>query len=149
MVRHGVASQISAFIIGQKLYSRCVKGPFDKIDIKLFITFLTNSSFLQIPNKMNISRNIFKTVRYNIINRLQIIRQYLTCSITEDNEYLQLIKENKTHYFPLVWLRDNCRCENCYHGPSSSRILNWDAFNIDVKIRSAEVSIVNFKNLTI
>lgn len=91
---------------------------------------------------MNIGRSIFsKIVRHHqIVNRFPVRYHQLTCSITENNEYLQIVKENKTHLFPLVWLRDNCRCANCYHEPSSSRILNWDSFNVDVKTQFVEVS---------
>lgn len=88
---------------------------------------------------MNITKSILKIARHQLINRF-LVRHHLTCSIIGDNEYLQIIKENRTHYFPLVWLRDNCRCENCYHGQSSSRILNWDSFNVDVKTQLVEVS---------
>ncbi|KAH8276093.1 hypothetical protein KR018_007420 [Drosophila ironensis] len=35
--------------------------------------------------------------------------------------------------FPGVWLRDNCLCEECFHGSSQSRRLDWDAFDTQVK----------------
>uniref|UniRef100_A0A182UHY8 DUF971 domain-containing protein n=1 Tax=Anopheles melas TaxID=34690 RepID=A0A182UHY8_9DIPT len=33
--------------------------------------------------------------------------------------------------FPAVWLRDNCQCERCFHGGSTSRVLDWDRFDVD------------------
>uniref|UniRef100_A0A182MIK2 Gamma-butyrobetaine hydroxylase-like N-terminal domain-containing protein n=1 Tax=Anopheles culicifacies TaxID=139723 RepID=A0A182MIK2_9DIPT len=33
--------------------------------------------------------------------------------------------------FPAVWLRDNCQCERCFHRGSSSRVLNWELFDVD------------------
>ncbi|XP_062548797.1 gamma-butyrobetaine dioxygenase [Armigeres subalbatus] len=32
--------------------------------------------------------------------------------------------------FPLVWLRDNCQCSECFHPGSHSRILNWELFDV-------------------
>lgn len=88
---------------------------------------------------MNVTKCVFNLTRHNLFKNRFAMR-HLNCTVTGDNEYLQIIKENNTHYFPLVWLRDNCTCEKCYHGQSSSRILNWDSFNVDVKTRSVEVS---------
>ncbi|XP_017779601.1 PREDICTED: gamma-butyrobetaine dioxygenase-like [Nicrophorus vespilloides] len=42
--------------------------------------------------------------------------------------------------YPLVWLRDNCTCEKCYHKDSQSRIINWNDFNIDVNIKSIKTN---------
>ncbi|KFB45216.1 AGAP012477-PA-like protein [Anopheles sinensis] len=33
--------------------------------------------------------------------------------------------------FPGVWLRDNCQCSECFHRGSSSRVLNWETFDVD------------------
>uniref|UniRef100_A0A182XL26 Gamma-butyrobetaine dioxygenase n=1 Tax=Anopheles quadriannulatus TaxID=34691 RepID=A0A182XL26_ANOQN len=33
--------------------------------------------------------------------------------------------------FPAVWLRDNCQCERCFHGGSTSRVLDWERFDVD------------------
>lgn len=118
--------------IGQKLHGRCAKGPYDNI------------FYIKSPNRhwsdarMNLTRSLLKIARHRVMDRF-LVRYHLTCSITGDNEYLQVIRENKTHYFPLVWLRDNCQCEKCYHEQSSSRILNWDSFNVDVKTEFVEV----------
>ncbi|XP_022208825.2 LOW QUALITY PROTEIN: gamma-butyrobetaine dioxygenase [Drosophila obscura] len=35
--------------------------------------------------------------------------------------------------FPGVWLRDNCRCTECFHGSSRSRRLDWDSFDTRVR----------------
>lgn len=94
---------------------------------------------------MNIGRNIVNLARYKIRASRRFTPRFINyysikCSITGNNENLQITKEKDTQYFPLVWLRDNCRCENCYHDESSSRILNWKSFNVDVRTVSVEVS---------
>ncbi|XP_026846344.1 gamma-butyrobetaine dioxygenase [Drosophila persimilis] len=45
--------------------------------------------------------------------------------------------------FPGVWLRDNCRCSECFHDTSQSRRLDWDTFDTAVRplsIRSDEAA---------
>ncbi|XP_055841667.1 gamma-butyrobetaine dioxygenase [Episyrphus balteatus] len=37
--------------------------------------------------------------------------------------------------FPDVWLRDNCRCPQCFHQSSQSRRIDWDKFDIKVKVQ--------------
>lgn len=36
--------------------------------------------------------------------------------------------------FPDVWLRDNCRCPQCFHESSQSRRIDWDKFDTKVKV---------------
>uniref|UniRef100_A0A182W6S7 Gamma-butyrobetaine dioxygenase n=1 Tax=Anopheles minimus TaxID=112268 RepID=A0A182W6S7_9DIPT len=43
--------------------------------------------------------------------------------------------------FPAVWLRDNCQCERCFHGGSSSRVLNWERFDVD-RVKVTRVSLL-------
>ncbi|XP_052865566.1 gamma-butyrobetaine dioxygenase-like [Anopheles cruzii] len=41
--------------------------------------------------------------------------------------------------YPAVWLRDNCQCEACFHGGSSSRVLDWQTFDVDrVRVATAQ-----------
>ncbi|XP_052892301.1 gamma-butyrobetaine dioxygenase-like [Anopheles moucheti] len=42
--------------------------------------------------------------------------------------------------FPAVWLRDNCQCGRCFHGGSSSRVLNWERFDLD-RVKVMQVSV--------
>uniref|UniRef100_A0A182J4B3 Uncharacterized protein n=1 Tax=Anopheles atroparvus TaxID=41427 RepID=A0A182J4B3_ANOAO len=43
--------------------------------------------------------------------------------------------------FPAVWLRDNCQCSGCFHRGSSSRVLNWESFDVD-RVRVATVRVI-------
>ncbi|KRT80841.1 hypothetical protein AMK59_5280, partial [Oryctes borbonicus] len=62
----------------------------------------------------------------------------ILAKISEDNENLEIKRNKIIDKFPLVWLRDNCTCENCFHKSSQSRIINWKEFDVDVKVRSIE-----------
>lgn len=51
--------------------------------------------------------------------------------IVGDNLRVQL--KSSYYDFPLVWLRDNCRCDQCFHPNSQSRIICWKTFDIGVQ----------------
>uniref|UniRef100_A0A4Y0BJL8 Gamma-butyrobetaine dioxygenase n=1 Tax=Anopheles funestus TaxID=62324 RepID=A0A4Y0BJL8_ANOFN len=44
--------------------------------------------------------------------------------------------------FPAVWLRDNCQCAQCFHGGSSSRVLDWELFDVD-RVKVTQVSVLD------
>lgn len=46
--------------------------------------------------------------------------------------------------YPLVWLRDNCQCSQCFHNGSSSRVLDW--CNFDVNVTPVKVEVCFFIN---
>lgn len=41
--------------------------------------------------------------------------------------------------FPLVWLRDNCQCSQCFHPEVNRRILDWTTFEFNQKLKSYKV----------
>lgn len=89
---------------------------------------------------MNISGRVLTGVRNqfqrNVAKRMQSVRTAsIEAAVSFDNESLVVKNGTGTHEFPLVWLRDNCRCPNCFHADSQSRIINWNEFNIDVKVK--------------
>lgn len=45
----------------------------------------------------------------------------------------------KQFKYPLVWLRDNCQCDKCFHKKSSSRTINWEKFSIKQDLKEIEV----------
>uniref|UniRef100_A0A182R037 Gamma-butyrobetaine dioxygenase n=1 Tax=Anopheles farauti TaxID=69004 RepID=A0A182R037_9DIPT len=55
--------------------------------------------------------------------------------LTEDDEH-------RRYEFPAVWLRDNCRCERCFHPGSTSRVLDWERFDVEA-VRVAQVLVTN------
>lgn len=96
---------------------------------------------------MNSTRQLFKKLKIQTVKTLLASRSTLACekhvsvdaNVSHDEEHLEIKIGQVLERFPLVWLRDNCTCENCYHKPSKSRIINWNDFNIDVKATSVEV----------
>ena len=41
--------------------------------------------------------------------------------------------------YPLIWLRDNCQCDKCFHKKSSSRTINWEKFSIKQDVKDVQV----------
>lgn len=69
------------------------------------------------------------TIRASVDNRFAII------SSNDENSEVQF-------KYPLIWLRDNCQCGECFHAASSSRTLNWETFNFNhLKPTAVEVII--------
>ncbi|XP_017055604.1 gamma-butyrobetaine dioxygenase [Drosophila ficusphila] len=71
------------------------------------------------------------------INAAQFCRQISARIVNKTNVEVQPQKNEKSLTFPGVWLRDNCLCEDCFHGSSKSRKLDWD--NFDTRIQPVEV----------
>lgn len=66
-------------------------------------------------------------------------------NVLNDDKYVMLnCDESKSLKYPIVWLRDNCQCTECFHSGSSSRIIDWSKFNVNVKIDSISVRIIFF-----
>jgi len=56
-------------------------------------------------------------------------------NVQNDDKYVVLnCDERKSFKYPIVWLRDNCQCDKCFHKGSMSRIIDWSKFNVNVKI---------------
>lgn len=50
---------------------------------------------------------------------------------------------NKRLKFPLIWLRDNCQCSQCFDSSSKSRTMDWTKFTInDAQPKSLSVSLI-------
>lgn len=48
-------------------------------------------------------------------------------------------RNGKSLEYPVIWLRDNCQCEECFHQPTHTRTLDWDCFNFDVQLEDFDV----------
>ncbi|XP_058815777.1 gamma-butyrobetaine dioxygenase-like [Topomyia yanbarensis] len=87
-----------------------------------------------------------KAVSVNVpqsASKTNAIRTAHLCK-TGENQQARLIvelSENVRYEFPLVWLRDNCQCSECFHSGSYSRILNWELFDVDaIALRECTVT---------
>lgn len=66
-------------------------------------------------------------------------------NVLNDDKYVVLsCDESKSLKYPIVWLRDNCQCKECFHDGSMSRIIDWSKFNVNVKIDNISVSNLSF-----
>lgn len=60
-------------------------------------------------------------------------------NVIKTNDYLILEKNAKeTYKYPLVWLRDNCQCSDCFHANSNSRTIDWEKFSVDQELKGVE-----------
>lgn len=55
---------------------------------------------------------------------------------SSEDDYVKVNFQGKSLKFPSVWLRDNCQCEQCFHKSAKSRILDLNAFNVNVKVKT-------------
>ncbi|XP_038044257.1 gamma-butyrobetaine dioxygenase-like [Patiria miniata] len=66
-----------------------------------------------------------------------------------DNKQLLVSWTNgKTQIYPFVWLRDNCRCSECFHPEALNRLIQLHQIDVDVVAKSVDIS-PNGKTLTI
>ena len=54
--------------------------------------------------------------------------------------YRVKLSDNSTLRFPYVWLRDNCRCPNCYDSRSKYRLCLVDKLDPDITPVSEEIA---------
>lgn len=77
----------------------------------------------------------------------QLARQIATVSAYVKHNYV-VIKanaeknEDEELKFPVVWLRENCQCPQCFDKNSLSRMLDFSKFNINVKPVDVKVYIL-------
>lgn len=56
---------------------------------------------------------------------------------------LVLVQSHKDRFseYPIIWLRDNCQCNECFDPVTKSRKIDWETFNFnkatlgDAKVR--------------
>lgn len=64
------------------------------------------------------------------------IRSVSNLAVSNGNLHVKL--EKKEEKFPLVWLRDNCQCDECFHRESQSRVIIWHNPEPDCKVKRFE-----------
>uniref|UniRef100_A0A1Y1LF55 TauD/TfdA-like domain-containing protein n=1 Tax=Photinus pyralis TaxID=7054 RepID=A0A1Y1LF55_PHOPY len=70
----------------------------------------------------------------------RFVRKFSFVCVSENQENLIVDVGKGKEVFPLVWLRDNCRCPSCFHKSSTSRIINWVDFNVSPKATSVQTT---------
>ncbi|XP_068626489.1 gamma-butyrobetaine dioxygenase [Battus philenor] len=78
--------------------------------------------------KLRSVSNLIESFKLNL-NKNSLIRN----ASSYNNDILALEVKGETLKFPYVWLRDNCKCEKCFHPTAKSRILDWSKFDINAK----------------
>ncbi|XP_038049733.1 gamma-butyrobetaine dioxygenase-like [Patiria miniata] len=58
-----------------------------------------------------------------------------------DNKQLLVSWANgETQLYPFVWLRDNCRCRECFHPEALNRLTQLHQIDVDVVAKSVDIS---------
>lgn len=66
-------------------------------------------------------------------------------NVVNDDKYVVLnCNDQKSLKYPVIWLRDNCQCNECFHSESTSRTIDWSKFNVNVKIENVWVNLFFF-----
>lgn len=91
---------------------------------KLLVVHQKYSTFSAVPGKVS----AFLQDRYVVIDVTPLTPKTVGAKTEEHLKY------------PLLWLRDNCQCSECFHKGSSSRVLDWCKFDVDVKPVKVNVS---------
>lgn len=87
-------------------------------------------------------KTLFKTLASNQNLRF---RFYSTIRAFTDNEFAFVEsgdgpKKEQLKY-PLIWLRDNCQCSECFHPDATSRLIDWENFSMEnAKLKAVEVN---------
>lgn len=104
-------------------------------------TFNPKCLCASLSKTMNFANKLLK-LRFGCLYKT-ICKTFTTEAVTisSDKESIEITLQNRKEKFPLVWLRDNCTCEKCYHKQSISRIINWNEFDTNIAAKSVEVSI--------
>lgn len=53
--------------------------------------------------------------------------RHIILNINESNK----VSNSEQLKYPLVWLRDNCQCSNCFHSQTKSRSIDWTKFDFN------------------
>lgn len=104
--------------------------------VKLFRNSIRNYP-LAIVNNFKYS-TIFATNAKTIENYRYVIMDFV-------HSEKQPMQNNEQLKFPLIWLRDNCQCSQCFDSSSKSRTMDWTKFTInDAQPKSLSVSFIAF-----
>jgi len=73
---------------------------------------------------------------YNLPNSESTITQ-----VKNNSNNLEIIfSDGTTNKYPLIWLRDNCQCVNCFDPRALGRSFLWNDFNLNIQVSSASLS---------
>lgn len=92
--------------------------------------------FESIPN---FCKKIMKR-SYNVPINKEVVQHLQSISASVENRFVVIANEDVKYKYPLIWLRDNCQCPNCYHIHSKSRTINWELNRYNTEPKSVSVS---------
>ncbi|XP_059621745.1 gamma-butyrobetaine dioxygenase [Phlebotomus argentipes] len=103
-----------------------------------------NSQLPPISQEVKMLRSNFLTCQLEILRRVS--KRFINSenfslplgrlSVNDSDQVVSLDYGNRHMKFPVVWLRDNCQCSQCFHKQSQSRIINWYKFDVHPKLQT-------------
>lgn len=103
---------------------------------------------------------IQKLLKISSQNYLQIALKNASVSaagakISADRRYM-IIDVNRSERaaaieqlkYPLIWLRDNCQCSNCFNATAKSRTIDWSKFDIK-SANPKSITVSSFSNTNV
>ena len=91
---------------------------------------------------------VYRWSNYSVEAYVRFIRVKATMSIEKKIEknclVLVQLETHKSYEFPIIWLRDNCQCQECFDKVTYSRKIDWETFNLNVEtLRDAKVRLID------
>lgn len=94
---------------------------------------------------LSVLSNVVKSHQKRFLNTIEVAteedlakRASLVNGISMVSKTLIIDNKGKKYRYPFVWLRDNCQCDVCFHQSSRSRVINWENFNTNPKLKKVE-----------
>lgn len=106
-------------------------------------------------NCVKLLRNSIRNYPLAIVNKFKYSTIIATNAKTIENDRYVIMDfvhdekhpkhKNEQLKFPLVWLRDNCQCSQCFDSSSKSRTMDWTKFTVNnAQPKSLSVSFIAF-----
>lgn len=91
------------------------------------IQYIKQFKALQLSGLNNISKN--KYFQLNKYSTMNVVTTY------DSKKYLTITKGNVSTNFFYFWLRDHCRCEQCYNHLTFQRKISVTDISVNIKSR--------------
>ncbi|XP_055594983.1 gamma-butyrobetaine dioxygenase-like isoform X3 [Uranotaenia lowii] len=122
-------------MLSRQLFSQLVRG--QRRVVPLANSFPRNTAGVQLQaanrHVHTDSGSLKRPHRSSEVHTVPRIRAAYQSQCSEHNHKMVVVEisDGSRYEYPLVWLRDNCQCESCYHAGSNSRILDWEHFDVE------------------
>lgn len=93
----------------------------------MFNTFFSLKKLLEYSTEKYLKTTIRNGSFSAVSAKTSIDNRYMIVDINKNEN----ASNNEQLKYPLIWLRDNCQCSNCFHAQTKSRIIDWTNFKLE------------------